>query len=304
MQNLILTQNFNPNQFSQIPSQVNSDNQFIELFLKNKNSLKTRIAYKKDISDFTDFVNLDKVSLRMMTLTILENYKEKLLNSNLKTSSVCRKLAAIKSLFAFGVKIGWLAFDIGRVVNLPKFKNEIAKRYLPAEIIAKIIEVETDLRNKLYFKLSYLTGARVSEICNLAWEDFRPNQETCTITIFGKGSKTRFVLIPIRNYLELLEIKENSENKDKVFKIKSGQDFSRHYAWEVCQKMSQKLKESGIDVKFSPHFFRHSHATRALANGANLVMVKNSLGHANLASTEMYLHINPADGSGLYLGKI
>lgn len=302
MQNLIPSQNFNPNQIANfIPVQADSDQKLIELFLRNKNNSKTKISYQKDILDFTNFA---QTPLRMITLSILENYKDFLFEKNLKPRSIARKLTAIKTLFTFGTRLNYLTFDIGRVINLPKFKNELAKRFLPKEMITKIIEIENNPRDKLFVKLIYILGARVSEISNLAWEDFRPNGEICTVTIFGKGEKTRFVPIPIWLYNELLELKTDNNPKSRLFRMENGQNFSENYPWRICQKISLKLAKNGINQKFSPHFFRHSNATHALENGANLAIIQASLGHSSLATTSQYLHTNPNDGSGFYLGKV
>ena len=299
MQEIIVAQNFNNELVSQMPTQANSDDQLIFLWLKRL-SQKTQEAYQRDVLDFRNFAQTD---LRQMTLSILESYKDKL-GQNLQPSSVSRKLAAIKSLFSFGAKIGYLQFDIGRVITLPKYKNKIADRFLPIEIVEKIIEAETDLQNKLFLKLSYYLGARVSEVVNLVWGDFHLGANTCTVTLFGKGGKTRFVPLEIWLYNELLQLKGDSGRQDRVFKMKSGKRFSENHGWRVCDRISDKLKEMGIDQKLSPHFFRHSNASHALAGGANLAIIQKSLGHASISTTSMYLHTNPEDGSGLYLKRI
>jgi integrase/recombinase XerD len=292
-----------------LPQQAQNDDQLIDLWLFNK-SPKTQEVYSLDVREFLEYV---KKPMRQVILQDLQNYYTYLENRTilkrakngemverrLEVRSRKRKLAAIKSLFSFGTKLGYIQFDIGKPIKLPMEKDDLAKRILDETSVVRIIYAEKNLRNYLFLKLSYLLGARVSEVVNLTWEDFIPDSEHCTVILFGKGSKTRNVLITLGLYRELLELKKDASPTDPVFRSrKGGYKLTRVQAFRIVQQAAVK---AGIDKNVSPHWFRHAHASHALQKGAPMPLIQRDLGHSTLAVTGRYLHAKPTDGSGLYL---
>jgi integrase/recombinase XerD len=294
---------------SSIPQQASNDEQLIDLWLFNK-SPKTQEVYSLDVREFLEYVqkplkrvilqDLQNYYIYLEKKTILKRTKSgELVERHLEARSRKRKLAAIKSVFSFATKLGYIQFDIGKPIKLPVDKDDLAKRILDETSVIRIIYSEKNLRNYLFLKTSYLLGARVSEMVNLTWEDFIPDSEYCTVILFGKGSKTRNVLITLGLYRELLELKKDSSPTDPVFRSrKKGGKMTRIQAFRIIQQATLKAR---IDKNVSPHWFRHAHASHALQKGAPMPLIQRDLGHSTLAVTGRYLHAKPTDGSGLYL---
>jgi integrase/recombinase XerD len=276
----------------EMPVQATTDDQIIDMWLFGK-SKSTQEAYSKDIFDFFGMVRKE---LKEIVLMDLQHYSVYLEQIGLSTRSQQRKLACIKSLLSFSTRLGYLRFDIGKVLKLPKSKDDLANRILDESNIIKIIYTETNLRNHLFLKTSYLLGARVSEIVNLTWDDLNLNGDNVVVTLFGKGSKTRNVLISNELYLELQQIKQDKSKY--VFTSRKGGCLTREQAFRIVQKSALK---AGIDKNISPHWFRHAHASHALAKGAPMPLIQRDLGHSSLAVTGRYMHAKPTDGSGLWL---
>jgi integrase/recombinase XerD len=274
--------------------QATSDHQLIDMWLFGKSD-KTQEAYSKDILEFLDLINKP---IRQIILFDLQQYSTFLEEKNLQPRSRQRKLAAIKSLLSFATKLGYLQFDVGKVLILPKAKDDLASRILDESTIIKIIYSEKNLRNHLFLKTSYLLGARVSEIINLTWKDFNPAEENVVVTLFGKGSKTRNVLISNALFEELKTLKTDYPTPFVFISQKTKSLLTRMQAFRIVQKATLK---AGIDKNVSPHWFRHAHASHALAKGAPMPLIQRDLGHSSLAITGRYLHVKPTDGSGLWL---
>jgi integrase/recombinase XerD len=279
---------------NEILKQASSDEQIIELWLHGK-SETTQEAYFRDIIEFLKLI--DK-PIQKIILLDLHKYEQFLIEKQLKTRSQQRKLACIKSLLSFATKLGYLRFDVGKVLKLPKYKDDLANRILDESTIIKIIYSTKNLRNHLFLKTSYLLGARVSEMINLTWDDFSNSGENVGVTLFGKGGKTRVVLISTPVYNELLSLQTNTPTRFVFISRKTKTKLSRMQAFRIVQKEAKLL---GISKNISPHWFRHAHASHALAKGAPMPLIQRDLGHSSLAITGRYLHVKPTDGSGLWL---
>lgn len=146
----------------------------------------------------------------------------------------------------------------------------------------------------------YATGMRVSEACNLKWCDFyEQDGGEIQVTVLGKGSKLRTVLVPPMVWLEVEVLRGDSGDSEPVFRNSIGGFLDRTVAHRIIKNAAQA---AGVNSKVSCHFLRHSHATHAIAKGAPLALVRDSLGHSNIQTTDRYLHANPTDSSSNYLG--
>ena len=150
-----------------------------------------------------------------------------------------------------------------------------------------------DIRNHLIIELLYSTGIRVGELVNIKLDDI--NYSNRSIKIFGKGRKTRIVyfgnkcLESLNNYLNVRnKINENIDN-NYLFLNKKGDKLSDSM---VRYELENIVKTKGLKIKFSPHTLRHTFATHMLDNGANLLSVKELLGHSNISSTGIYTHVS------------
>lgn len=276
-----------------IVKQANDDNQVIGLWLHGK-SEKTQIAYSNDVKRFLDFVGKP---LNAVTIGDIQAFTDSL--ADYSPASKNRMTASVKSLFTYAHKIGYLRFNVAAVIGLPAVKNTLSERILPEEEIQKMIILTDKPRDKALLRLLYMAGLRISEACNLKWRDIQPsNGEGAYLNVFGKGSKTRSVLIDSKTYALLLALKGNSGPDDPVFVSQKGHALSVPQAWRIVKKAAKRAK---IDAPVSPHWFRHAHASHALDHGAPIHLVQSTLGHSSITITSRYLHARPNDSSAMYL---
>jgi integrase/recombinase XerD len=140
-----------------------------------------------------------------VTLTDLQEFAGSL--ENLAPASRYRVLSAVKSLLAFGHRLGYLTFDVGRVLRLPAVRSRLAERILPEGDLHRILSLEPDGRNRAMLCLLYASGVRVSELCGLAWRDLQPNGDGGQISVFGKGGVTRSIQIPVSVWKQLIPLR-------------------------------------------------------------------------------------------------
>lgn len=278
-----------------LPEQSANQELVIETWLRTK-SKKTQQSYKRDIQRFLLFT---AKPLSRTSLVDLQNYQDDLVKANLADTSQQRMLASVKSLFTFAHQIGYLQFDPAKALKLPKTKDRLAERILSAEDIIKMIAFEPNKRNQAFLRLLYFSGARISEVCSLCWRDLKSRDLGGQVTLFGKNAKTRVVLIPDKAWQELISLKKLTNSDEPVFVSRKGKGhLNPSQAWRIVKAAACR---AGVENRVSPHWFRHSHATHALENGAPMHLVQQTLGHSSLAITGRYTHARPSDSSGLYL---
>jgi integrase/recombinase XerD len=274
--------------------QATSDEHLIELWLHNR-SEHTRRAYRADVDRFRAFIGRP---LPAVTLGDLQDFSDSL--ASLKPASRVRTLAAVKSLLAFGHRLGYLPFDVGRALKLPGRREGLAARILEETDVHRMLALEPGRRNRVLLRLLYASGVRVAEVCALRWMDVQDRKEGAgQISVFGKGEKERQILLPASVYQELLTLRGGASADAPVFRSRKGGhalDTS-----QVLRIVRAATKRAGLEDKVSPHWLRHSHATHALERGAPIHLVAATLGHASVATTGKYLHARPTDSSARYL---
>jgi integrase/recombinase XerD len=278
-----------------VPSSLRagSDDTLIKLWLYGRPP-HTQRAYQTDLRRFRGRVTKPLASV---TLTDLQEFADTL--SGLKGSSRYRILSAVKSLLAFGHRTGYLAFDVGRVLKLPVVRDNLAQRILSEAHVHRMLSLEPNERNRVLLTLFYASGARVSEICGLAWRDLQPTAEGGQITVLGKGSKTRSIQLPLAVWEQLLKLRGKAGAEEPVFRSRKKSGFLKPLA--VYRIVSQAAKQAQIEGRISPHWLRHAHASHALDRGAPIHLVQATLGHASLATTSRYLHARPKESSSRFL---
>jgi integrase/recombinase XerD len=281
-----------PAPLSTVPRAADTDAQLVTLWLHGR-SKHTQRAYGADAERFLAFV---AKPLAMVTLGDLQALADSLTG---KPSSRSRTLAAVKSLLSFGQRTGYLALNVGAALKLPAGKNTLAERILTEPEVLRILALEPDRRNQVLLRLLYIAGLRVSEIADLVWRDLQPRTDGGQVNVFGKGSKTRTVLLPTSIWRELLRFRQHAALDAPVFASTRGGGHLHPTAIERI--VAKAAARAGIEVKVSPHWLRHSHATHALERGAPIHLVQATLGHASVATTGRYLHARPTDSSSKYL---
>ena len=302
-------------------AQANDDAHLVQLWLHGK-STNTRDAYERDLRSFVDFAD---VPLSRLTLQHVQDWSDELTEAELAASTRARKLSAIKSLLSFGHKLGYLTYNVGAAVSPPKQKDTLAERILPEAAVHRVLAIAdahaengsfVQRRNALSVRLFYASGGRVSELAGLCWRDcversLERGRHTGQVTLFGKGGKTRRVLLSADTWAVLdahrqREVAEGRAQADgpvlrsrKAGGDGSARPLTRQQLWRVVKGLA---KQAGLPDAVSPHFFRHAHASHALDRGAPPHLVQQTLGHASLQTTSRYAHARPDDSSARYLG--
>jgi integrase/recombinase XerD len=274
--------------------QADNDEQLIQLWLHGK-SQHTQRYYRTDVERFFSFTGK---SLNQVILRDLQSFADSIDQHDLTDGSKRRVLSSVKSLISFAHKLGYLPFDISRPLILPTPRETLVERILSDEEVKKIIHAENHPRNKLLLKVLFISGIRVSELCSLRWRDLIERGDGGQMTVVGKGSKTRAVLIPEPLWSELMEFRKIAPDDFAIFRGKG--KHSPMHPTTILRIVRKAARKAGLHKNVSPHWMRHSHASIA-AEKAPLHVVQQSLGHSSIQTTSRYLHVKPTDCSSKYL---
>jgi integrase/recombinase XerD len=211
----------------------------------------------------------------------------------------------IKSLLGYAHKLGYTPFNAGVTIKVRSNSGSrgatLAKRIVSEVEVSLLIRSAPSKRDRVLLEVAYAGGLRVSELVELNWADVLPrDQGRVQLSILGKGSKVRQVLLPEIVSRSLLSLRGDAGANDPVFVNKKGE---RTYERAVHRMMKRTAKAAGINTDVSPHWLRHAHGSHAIERGATLPQVQQTLGHGNIATTSGYLHARPDSSSGLCLDE-
>ena len=266
---------------------------FDYLFIEKGLSKNTIKAYGVDLEGFINWLNNNKkIEYIKATELQINNYISFLFKSNLKSSSINRKISSIKALYLFLMQKNKIDVSPIAEIIVPK-----QGRYLPISMSESEVEkllkspdskLKIEKRDKAMIEMLYATGVRISELINLKMTDI--DTQRCVIKVLGKGSKER--LIPFgESALEALNdyLKDRCKSPTKeIFLSNIGTKLSRQAFW---QRIKIYLHREGLKESISPHTLRHAFATHLLNRGADLRSVQLLLGHSDLSTTQIYTHI-------------
>lgn len=278
-----------------VPVVEPTDAQVIMEWLKTKRADNTKKAYERDIYAFFSFVGKP---MGAVVLGDLQAFEESL---EVKNSSKARTLAAVKSLLTFAYRAGYIKWNVGAAMPLPRVENELAKRILSEEDTIRLIDATRDNpRNHAMLRLMYHCGLRVSEVCGLTWDDCIQRNDGGQVHIWGKGAKVREILVSPAMWNELMSLHTaECGMHDPVFVSRKGRGkLDERQVERIVQEAAGK---AGIKGNVSPHWLRHAHASHSLDRGANINLVRDTLGHASLATTGKYTHARPSSSSSQFL---
>lgn len=261
-------------------------------------SENTIAAYRNDLGQFSKFVRDRSVSGEPQSLTpeLVTAYVEDLQQASNRyaSSTVARKIAAVKSFCHFLVDQGKILVDPSAKLNSPKVKKQAPKTLSRMEIEKLLTAVgqgngAKDLRDRALLELLCTTGMRVTEIVNLGMEDL--DWEHSAVICRGKGERQRKIPIgaaaeAINVYLQRSRpalVKPSSPSV--LFLNQRGQKLTRQGVWLILKESAQA---AGIAGEVTPHTLRHSFAKLLVGSGADLRKVQELLGHANLSTTQVY----------------
>ena len=274
--------------------QSDGDSQLIGIWLHGR-SPHTQRAHAADVARLCSRTGKP---LAAVTLPDLQDFADSV--AELSPASRYRALSAVKSLLAFGHRIGYLPFDVGRALRLPAVRGRLAERILSEAGIHRMLSLEPGERNRAILTLLYASGVRVSELCGLRWRDVQSNGDSAQVTVFGKGGKTRAIRLPVSVWQQLTRLRGEDDGAQPLFRSrKKGGALTPVGVLRIVRRAARR---AGIDVAVSPHWLRHAHASHALDRGAPIHLVQATLGHASITTTGRYLHARPTDSSSRFLG--
>ncbi|MGH2647908.1 MAG: tyrosine-type recombinase/integrase [Ginsengibacter sp.] len=268
------------------------------LTFQKRYSRHTIISYETDLTAFFDFVVLqyNSLELREISASVVRSWLASLKENKITSKTINRKISTLKSFFKYQLKTNEI--DVNPVSAIVSLK--ISKR-LPSFIEQR--DINTLFRNtefpdtwegktnRLLLLIFYQTGIRLSELINI--KESHIDKSKSTIKVLGKGNKER--IIPVNNtllgemntYISEKNFVKEVSGKDFLFISKKGKELYPKYVYKVVKKY---LGDVSTNDRKSPHVLRHSFATHLTNNGADINAIKELLGHASLASTQIYTH--------------
>ena len=284
-------------------------NKYINYLEAERNmSAYTVRNYTADLLDFFSFLRDTGVSsLKEVDRITLRDYLSHLMKQGLVKASIARKLSAIRSFYRYLLQEGIMSTSPVATTSSPKLDKRLPT-FLTLEEIERLLKAP-DLstpqgqRDRALLELLYASGPRVSELVQLNLGQV--NLDTREIRVWGKGAKERVVLMgkpaaeAITTYL--------SQGRPKLLgKKRNSALFLNRYGERLPARRIQRILEicarlAGIDKRVYPHLLRHTFATHLLDGGADLRVVQELLGHADLSSTQIYTHVTKSQAKKVYL---
>ena len=274
---------------------AHEDSEIILSWLSDK-SKSSRVTYASAVKQFLTFTGKTLVDVRVEDI---QQWVRSFELRNYSPYTIKVKVCTIKSLLTYCYEVGYLPINVGKRVKPPNPKQGLSQRILDNSEVEKLILATAPGRDRLLFSLIYACGLRVSEICALTWSDLTSRGEGGQALIYGKGQKSRIVLIPDGLWQGLNQL-PRSDKTDAVFYSYRHKPLERTWIHKLLKKAALK---AGVNPAASSHWLRHSHATHALEGGCDLHLLQQSLGHADLGTTQKYLHARPDQGSSQHLSN-
>lgn len=272
-------------------SGASTDEALIELFLRRyrTKSRHSAAAYEIDVREFRKA--LPGALARVSAKDLLDFQAGKLTGGKPPHR---RRMSAVKSLFKFGMRTGYLRMDPASIIELPKGKDTLVERLLTVEEVARLfLQSPQDPRKQLLVRFLYGSGARIEEAINVRARDLRDRGDgRGQVTLFGKRQKTRAVLLPAGVWKRVrAEVPVGSTPATPLFR------------WSVrrCQQIVKAMATAAGLEKVSPHWLRHAHGSHAAMRKVPAHIIRDTLGHSDLSTTTRYIHAMPDESSALAL---
>ncbi len=257
-------------------------------------------AYVRDVQKLAKFLGKDtNLSPELIELGHLKDFTEQMAESGLSANSQSRIISGLRQFFGYLMEEEKIQKNPAKLLDLPKKQKKLPDVLTIEEInkLIAVIDLSTSLglRNKCIIELLYASGMRVSELINYKISQMMLDEGI--LRIIGKGNKERLVPIHeamlqlINLYLENWRNKQvvKNGNEDYLFLNQNGRKLTRVMIFYIIKKL---VGQAGIKKNIHPHTFRHSFATHLVENGADLRVVQLLLGHENIATTEVYSHLD------------
>lgn len=273
------------------------------LLAERGRSANTLGAYRGDLREYQSWLTSTGRDVSDALPVDIDSYAKRLMERGLASSSIARKMTAVRSLHKFQFVEGQRSRDISVDFEGVKVPSGIPKPLTEEEVERLLGSVTGDdpikLRDRALLEFLYATGARISEVCGLDLSDI--DQDSGLVRLYGKGEKERIVPLGhmarrtlgawIENgRLHLVPSHwRNRSDSTAVFIDKRGGRLRRQAAWAIVTRHGARV---GLSGHLSPHVLRHSCATHMLDHGADLRIVQEMLGHASISTTQVYTRVS------------
>ncbi len=274
-------------------------NEYLDFFLQyltveRRLAERTVAAYAADIAAF---LRQHRGAATAVQPEDIRRHLERLRRAGLSPRSRARRLSALRSFFRFLLAEGLVERDPTALLQQPKMGRHLPAHLSPDEVDRLLAAAATSdpvgLRNSAMLQTLYACGLRVSELVNLPVTAVQ--LERGFVRVMGKGNKERVVPLgeearhAVRQYLAGARARLlGNRRSEALFVTRRGRPMSRTRFWQIIRDCALR---AGIAKRLSPHVLRHSFATHLLARGADLRAVQEMLGHADIATTQIYTHV-------------
>ena len=278
--------------------------QFIDyLSVERGLSANTLEAYKRDLTKFSDFLDRKStVNIQSAGSRDIIDYLIYLRKSKLAIRSISRNLVAIRMFYKFLVSEDVISNDPTLNLDSPKtglYLPEVLSQDEVERLLALPNNKEQGIKDKAILELLYATGMRVSELINLPIDNIDLHEGY--LKCIGKGLKERIIPVgrkaqrSVKKYIDVVRSKYVSRgNSNMLFITRLGKKYTRQGIWNIIKKYSRLMGVGGLNKDITVHTLRHCFATHLLSQGADLRSVQEMLGHVDIATTQIYTHIDKA----------
>lgn len=281
-------------------------NSFLE-FIKDDKKLSenTLQSYRRDIVQFEQYVNQNKINYQKITDEEMKKYFDYLQESGKKTSTISRNVASIRSFYQFLVRNKKVKKDPTQNIQSPKVEKKVPSILTSSEIELLLDQPKNidlkGIRDKAMLEFAYATGMRVSEIISLNIEDVNLKDGLVSCKY---GARQRNIPLGSLSLKALAEYIENSrpilikdEKVNALFVNTNGRRLTRQGFWKIVKYYKD---QAHITKDITPHVLRHSFATHLLQNGADLKSIQMMLGHSDISSTQVYMQFQDESIKNIY----
>jgi integrase/recombinase XerD len=259
-----------------------------------------QISTRRSLTEFAQWCAANKkiTQPRAVTLSVISEYLADRKRAGLSASSIKLIVVALKIFFRFLAGRRMIERDPAEALALPRIERYLPETLNELQVQQFLEKIDTKavhgLRDRAMIELLYASGLRISELANARLENF--NFEERVVRVTGKGNKTR--LVPVgRKACEALAAYLSTERPrfvkqrsgSEIFLSERGTKLTTARIWQIVKKHAQR---AGLDKNIYPHLLRHSFATHLLGNGADLRIIQEMLGHADISTTQVYTHVD------------
>ncbi len=268
---------------------------FLE-FIQNEKKLSdnTLQSYRRDILQYEDYVEKNRLNYAKVKEDDIRKYLEYLHDIGKKTSTISRSLASIRSFYQFLLRVRKIKKDPTEKIESPKIEKK-APSVLTAKEVELLLEQPKDIdlkgtRDKAMLEFAYATGMRVTEIISLNIDDVNLEEG---YVVCKNGNKQRNIplgtisLNALKEYItDARKVMIKNEKEQSLFVNVNGGRLTRQGFWKIVKYYKE---QAHIEKDITPHVLRHSFATHLLQNGADLKSIQTMLGHSDISSTQVYM---------------